>query len=143
MGEQLGSVQGSRKRRDPQRGGARSARARQLLDSAGGASETVTSYRDCIAQTARGTETTQTRLVDSRRQQDQGRGGDALAVVPNDGPGESILNAREEKECEQMASASGGRLRRPHRRVIRVLVGGMGKGKYLKKQWISVFSSST
>lgn len=120
-----------------------SARARQLLESAGGASETVTSYRDCITQTARGTETTQTGPVDSRRQQDQGRGGDALAVVPDDGPGESVLNAREEKECEQMASSSGGRLRGPHRRVIRVLVGGMGKGQYLKKQWISVFSAST
>ena len=34
-----------------------SARARQWLESAGRASETGTGYRDCIAQTARDTET--------------------------------------------------------------------------------------
>lgn len=128
---------GAAGRDETQREGVpRSTRACQLPESAGRARETVAGYRDCNAQTARDTETTQTRPVDSRRQRTRAEG-KTHWPCPDDGPGESILNEKEEKECQQMAHAPAGPPQEASQTSDQRSRGRDGKGTVCEKQWTS------
>lgn len=63
---------------------------------------------------------------------DQGGGEDALAVIPTMDQEKAFQTKKRKKSVSKWPMHQRGHLRRPHKRVISVLMGGMGEGQYLK-----------
>ena len=66
-----------------------------------------------------------------------GRKGRRTGRDPDDGPGESIPNEKEEKECEQMAHAPAGPPQEASQTSDQSSRGRDGKGTVSERQWTS------